>query len=178
MAHFDELASNNFGDIRYMNITDKLSASTEVVPDLHIKGVKEKSLYQNTITFSSAAIKRANKNADIQSITGFVCQSGVTITNITSVQQNGNKYEITVTNNSQRDKLIDSGFKMGGLSINCTNPKDKGITMTVVGVPPEVDKRDLLPFFQYYGTVRTFYDVVKPVFFGGKTNQIKNGIYH
>jgi len=44
-----------------------------------------------------------------------------------------------------------------------------------VGVPPEVNNKDILPFFEYYGTVRTFYDVVKPVFFGGRTNQVKNG---
>jgi len=120
MTHFDELALTNFGDVRYIEITDKLSASTESVPNLHIKGVEQKDLYQNTVTFSAMAIKRANKDADIQSVTGSICQSGVAITNITSVQQNGNKYEITVTNKQQRDQLIDGGFKMGGLNINCT----------------------------------------------------------
>jgi len=112
---------------------------------------------------------------DLQSITGSICHAGINVTNIESIHRNGNKYEIQINNTRERDKLIDQGFSFHGLQVNCTSTKQRGINILLIGVPPEVTNEMLLPYFQHYGKVRTFYSIIKKVRIGGKYHHIKNG---
>ena len=164
-----------WGKSEYRHLSDSIAVSNDLTPNVVFKNINNEMLYKETVTFAHAALTRANKEIDMQSLTGSLVKSGVDINNIDSIQYTAGRYEVSVTDKTQRDQLIDGGFKFGGLNVSCTTPRQRGTPITLVGVPPEISNKQILPFFQCFGEVRTYHEVTKNVFIGGKNRQIKNG---
>ena len=167
--------ASEWGSVKYVAISDNLKASTETVPNIILKDVNKDDLYSKTITVSYAALQRGDTPIDLQSLTGSLCKAGTDIQNIASIHLNGNKFEVEISDPDQRERLIDHGFRFGGQRIGCSDARQKGTIITLVGVPPEITNSQLLPFLQMHGTVRTYYHVVKKVRIGGRYVAIKNG---